>query len=375
MLTAVRGSHVPFYTPPSPGAHPHSARPPSSSPHLARPPSPARPPAPPPSPKTYRTPFRRLSKSGMPPSPSYSPPRGIRPPSPTVSFSSTRPRRTSFAGPPPPPPQLVVFGDSFSSVFILLRNKVQVYKYKGASARGLSNPSSSLQVGPDIVRRLEVLRPSSCLFMFGSVDLHINYLWQLKAKGPSALRPDEWVQNTASAYTAFLAKQVLPLARQASMKIYVAGATPPIVEDRYLEASTEKYLEKQGAGRLPPLSRACQPHDFATRTAMVLRFNSHIAAFCKRHPHLHFVDISRHIVSSSLPRRVKPQFVDPEDPTNIHLVWESTIRFWCSEISVLRDAAPVQPADINRLERSLTNWRLDKRDRLSHQGLVRPMQA
>ncbi|GAA5897433.1 hypothetical protein JCM6882_001885 [Rhodosporidiobolus microsporus] len=309
----------------------------------------------------------------MPSSPSYSPPRPIRPPSPSLSLS--RPRRSSFTGPPPSPPQLVVFGDSFSSVFTLAKQKVQVHRFKGASARGLDSPSSSLQVGPEIIRRLEATRPSSSLLMFGAVDLHINYLWQLKSKGAAALRPQEWVQNVASAYTGFLAKQALPLVRQTGTRVYVAAVTPPIVEDCYLESATEKYLSKEGVGPLPPLSHASQPHDFATRSMMVVRFNAQLESFCKRHPQLQFVSISRHLFSPGYPQRVEPRFKDPEDPTNIHLVWETTIGLWCREVPALSDAAPTLPHDVARLECAFQNWRLDKRERLSRSGFPRPVPA
>ncbi|GAA5947586.1 hypothetical protein JCM1841_002605, partial [Sporobolomyces salmonicolor] len=126
---------------------------------------------------------------------------------------------------------LEVHGDSFASVFTLLKSHARVNKYKGAAARGLNNPASSLRVGQELLRRVEVTRPRSLLLMFGHVDLHINYLWQLKARGHDALRPSEWVHRVVSDYSAYLSSKVVPLAQSWGMLVYIAGVTMPVVED------------------------------------------------------------------------------------------------------------------------------------------------
>ncbi|BGP12533.1 hypothetical protein JCM10213v2_000450 [Rhodosporidiobolus nylandii] len=361
MLTAYRSGLTPLYTPAPPRTPP--SRPASPSFSLPRrPPSPVRPPSPSASPPLYRPPFRRNSLSAQPGTPSYSPPRPARPPSPAPRLRSTSPSGARA----PSSAALHVYGDSFSSVFTLLGKKATVVKYKGASARGLSNPNSTLGVGPDLLARLEASRPPSALLMFGHVDLHVNYLWQLKAKGSSARSPSEWVRKVAEEYAAFLRNKISPLAQRTGTSIYVAGVTPPVVEDRYLEQASQKYLEKEGVGPLPPLSRASFPSDLTTRSMMVKRFNSLISAFCSRHSTLTFVDISPQIASSSDPRRVSSRFVDRLDPCNIHVVWETTIGFWCAALPPLRGAAP---QDYGRLESSLEAWRSEKRERMKHRPL------
>ncbi|GAA6006652.1 hypothetical protein JCM10207_005005 [Rhodosporidiobolus poonsookiae] len=309
-------------------------------------------------------PFRRKSLSGRPPPPSYLPPTSSRPPSP--AFSRSSPSRVRSAA----PPTLEVFGDSFASVFTLLGNKARVHKYKGASARGLNNPASTMQVGPDVLQQMSTSNAGAFLLLFGNVDLHINYLWQLKARGQAASSPSEWVQKVATDYAAFLAQRIVPLAQRKGVKVYVAGVTPPVVEDRYLEYSAQKYLSKESVGPLPPLSAASYPTDLTTRASMVKRFNLVLGNFCARYPCLQFVDISKHVVSPSNPRQVDRRFVDPEDPLNLHLVWESTVHFWCREIPLLSSSAPSRPEDLTSLQRSLDAWRLEKRERMRHNPLT-----
>lgn len=72
------------------------------------------------------------------------------------------------------------------------------------------------------------------------MDLHINYLWQLKARGPGALKPSDWVRSVVQQYTAFIADELLP---RFGGVVYVAGVTPPVVDDYYLEECSRKYTE------------------------------------------------------------------------------------------------------------------------------------
>lgn len=181
---------------------------------------------------------------------------------------------------------------------------------------------------------------------------------QLKARGSAAAEPDETVRKVLADYASFLAHKIVPLAERYGMTVYVAGVSPPVIEDRcasrtlvrfedfeltsslaVLESTANKYLEvrqdyissspgltallsqKQGISPLPPLSHAHHPHDFATRANMVKRYNTLLASFCARHDCLSYVDINRDLVDPTDPRRrVKRQFLDLEDPTNIQCV-------------------------------------------------------
>ncbi|GAA5835014.1 hypothetical protein JCM3766R1_002071 [Sporobolomyces carnicolor] len=116
------------------------------------------------------------------------------------------------------------------------------------------------------------------------------------------------------------------------------------------------------------------PHDLTTRHAMVKLYNQILSRFCASRGHtdcLSFVDINRHLVASSSllfvdrPKRVGRRFVDDQDPTNIHLVWERTIRIWCAEIPILRGFVPA----LDRLQQSgqfearIGTWQREKQER------------
>ncbi|GAA5980969.1 hypothetical protein JCM10908_003934 [Rhodotorula pacifica] len=326
-----------------------------------RPPSPASTPstASTPSPTLYRPPYARLSAS--PPSAKLPWAVTSRSPSPTLQRSR------------PPESLLEVHGDSFCGVFTLLGTKCTVKRYSGASARGLANPQSTRQVAPRLIDRLESARPRSVLLMFGGVDFAINFLWQLKARGAEAVGPDDWVKKVHADYTDFLSTRIVPLARTLGMRVYIAGVLPPVVEDPYLEAAADKYISKSTTTKLLPLTYASHPHDLATRTAMVRRYNSMLASYCSRHQDcLSFVDISRELIDPRDPLyRVAPEYRDPEDETNIHLLWETTLPSWMRALPPLAPYASQMssPPALSRLDQSLARFRDEKRERVSARRL------
>jgi len=174
-------------------------------------------------------------------------------------------------------PLLHVFGDSFVGPFTLYQPaEVRVTKYKGASAQGLGNPHSALQVGPDVAHRLREYitapgnRSKSALLMFGSVDLHINHLHHVTTKSIARHLPPEqrkqsmipfaehamtgleYAQKAFESYRRFLLNDIVrsetgDFVRDHAYnpnapRILVAAAAPPMVEDQYLEAIRLKYI-------------------------------------------------------------------------------------------------------------------------------------
>ncbi|KPV78249.1 uncharacterized protein RHOBADRAFT_40798 [Rhodotorula graminis WP1] len=345
--------------PASPPPSPVSQDPPSLAAAPPRPAPPVEPFSPPPSPVLYRPPH--LRQPPLPPThdPSSSTlPWRTRPPSPTTPRSTAR-------------PLLEAHGDSFVSVFGLLGFKVKVFKYSGASARGLNSSTSKLGVGPQLVARLEAERPPHVLLQFATVDLAINYLWQLKARGAAASSPDAWTDKVVADYTAFLASRIVPLASRERLKVYVVAACPPVVEDRYLEAMADKYLFKAADARtLLPLSSASHPHDLDTRSRMVRRFNAALDAFCAEHECLSFVDITEELVTSGAEEgqtpRVREEYVDRVDPTNVHLLWEPTLSLWVRAVAPLAHLAA--SLDAERLGRSAEEYEREKRERVERRG-------
>lgn len=205
--------------------------------------------------------------------------------------------------------------------------------------------------------------------MFGGVDFAVNYLWQLKARGTEAVGPDDWVKKVITDYATFLSARIVPLARKFGMRIYISGVLPPVIEDCYLEAVADKYISKNSTTvDLLLLVETAHPHDLATRTAMIRRYNSMLASYCRQFPDcLTFVDIGRDLVDMRDPlSRVAADFRDAQDVTNIHLLWETTLPFWMRALPPLAPFASQMasaPA-LSRLDESLTRFKCEKRERL-----------
>ncbi|GAA5838486.1 hypothetical protein JCM9279_003259 [Rhodotorula babjevae] len=256
------------------------------------------------------------------------------------------------------------FTSNFASVFGLLGFKVKVFKYSGASARGLGSSNSKLGVGAQLVARLEAERPPHVLLQFATVDLAINYLWQLKARGAAASSPHAWTDKVVHDYKAFLASRIVPLAERERMKVYIVAACPPVVEDCCTPRGDGRQ-KSPDARTLLPLTSASHPHDLATRSLMVRRFNAALGAFCAAHACLAFVDISGELVvdgEEGEPPRVKEEYLDRVDPTNVHLLWEPTLPLWVRAVPPLVHLAGA--LDAERLGRSAEEYGREKRERV-----------
>ncbi|KAK4683559.1 hypothetical protein P7C73_g6683, partial [Tremellales sp. Uapishka_1] len=206
-------------------------------------------------------------------------------------------------------PTLYVFGDSFVGPLKLLSEDcVKITSFKGASAKGLNNPHSIKQVSVDLLPAVNrILAPPPyayvssagrwALFVFGNVDLQINYLYQLQTKplssasfteeagapemeveaeieedgsqtilatatetssrGP-ALGPELFVKAIVKAYTSWLSREIIngPIGQRLSepptysarrrppSKVLIAAALPPLVDDEMLPRIVEKYVER-----------------------------------------------------------------------------------------------------------------------------------
>ncbi|GAA5923463.1 uncharacterized protein JCM15063_003656 [Sporobolomyces koalae] len=265
-------------------------------------------------------------------------------------------------------PVLEVFGDSFAGVFTLLGpSLVKVNRFSGASGRGLGNPESTLEVGSAIVEQITRRQPRSVLLQFGAVDMHLNYLWQVKSEGPSARGPDDFVQHVFNSFQRFMLNEMVPIAKRFGVTVFVAGVTPPVVDDKNLETSAAKYfLKRTSKTPLASLTRdSHQPHDFSTRSKMVSEYNQLLSDLCARHePLLRFVEINKYLGSRSRPGKVKSEFIDSQDPTNIHLIWETTIRFWCQELPILRPYLSTIESNSAQLARNLSLFAQEKRERV-----------
>ncbi|RXK42357.1 hypothetical protein M231_00347 [Tremella mesenterica] len=207
-----------------------------------------------------------------------------------MSTALSAPSRLDSPRAPPrkplPTPSLIIFGESFVGPFTLFRDRDRIIKkFKGASAKGLNNPKSTLKVADELLSSLFIhfssdllSEPRYALLIFGNVDLQINYLYNLETKPlttasfPEDLRPtlpDSIPESlpgqysapgpqlhcraVLDAYTTFIEREIVngPVgsiiksanAQGASgSKILICGALPPVVPDEIQPRIPDKYI-------------------------------------------------------------------------------------------------------------------------------------
>lgn len=69
--------------------------------------------------------------------------------------------------------------------------------------------------------------------LFGHVDIHIAYLYQVATYGNEALGPIEWCNRCFTAYGKYLDEELVQNMHKAGgiKKLFVAGVTWPVVRD------------------------------------------------------------------------------------------------------------------------------------------------
>lgn len=110
----------------------------------------------------------------------------------------------------------------------------QLTRYILSVLQGLGNPLSQLGVGSVIRDHLLAADHSSnILMLFGHVDIHIAYLYQLATRGEEALGPIEWSNKCLSAYENYLDEELVQNMHKVGgiKKLFVAGVTWPVVQD------------------------------------------------------------------------------------------------------------------------------------------------
>lgn len=210
----------------------------------------------------------------------------------------------------------------------------------------MNNPSSTLGIGNKLVENLDRLKPSNVLLVFGNVDLHINFIYQLQTKGDDARNPDAFQELVFNQYTSFIENSIFKRmirdnAEQNSgyiRRLLISSVIMPVVENEHLELSIAKYTEndrqvdQSTSNRLDSVSNILAKRkgcDLESRRLMINKFNESLEDWCGKNSNVHYIDINKYIIESDT---VKEQFRD-KDPTNIHILWEPTIKFWLDEIS------------------------------------------
>lgn len=209
-------------------------------------------------------------------------------------------------------------------------------------------------------RMLEDQRPEQLLLVFGNVDLHVHFLYQLITK-EEPLGVDDWARLVWDKYHAWLEADVVPRLGVELHDVFLAAAVLPTVSDDHLAASVTAYTGVQTVpSTLPAVSE---------RARLVQTYNSFVAGFCASHPRVHYIDLndalssppspSALFPSGPLPPAVRPTgrpvdpspapdvpvhhaFLVPHDRTNIHPSWERSLPLWLAALtSVRRDGQQV----------------------------------
>ncbi|RKP03688.1 hypothetical protein CXG81DRAFT_16789 [Caulochytrium protostelioides] len=233
--------------------------------------------------------------------------------------------------------RLSMHGDSFIGVFACLKeNAAHVQRYTGASAKGLNNPASKMGFGNSLVESIQKVQPQYVMLFFGNVDININYPFDICTKGLVALSGKNFVDKVYDEYTAFIERKILTRlkgfgtnsAEECLKTVYIAAALMPVIQDKDLPKAIEKYSIK---GDRPGLKmRTVQDvHLFnqEERRKMVIYFNKRLEEFCSRFKHVQYVDINPELTRDNNNSFIHPQFLS-QDLTNIHVLWEPTIKFW-----------------------------------------------
>jgi hypothetical protein len=191
---------------------------------------------------------------------------------------------------------------------------------------GLDNPDSTLEVAVKIkadIERSRIAEPWA--FVFGGVDLHLNYFYKLRAEYPKPIKPKDWIDKVYKSYTNFLNTQVLEAAQEKlPVRTYIAAVIHPIVEQNYLPECVSAYTAKFGE-LLEYDPDPLKEITMAIRMQMVKDFNTMLKEYCASHECFQFLDVNPSITFPD--GRVRPDFVD-ESQLNIHPLWEPALPFW-----------------------------------------------
>ena len=237
---------------------------------------------------------------------------------------------------PPPPAKLryAFFGDSFVRLFGLIEHPaLHVHGFRGASAKGLGRAGNeNAETISRYIRRNHATL-ERCIFVFGSVDVHLSYYYKKYALGQSID-----LEEIARGYVAFV--NALPTTARKT----IVGVYPSPLEDDVVVPSLIAY------GSLPEEQRApltgSNDIQLAVRQARVLAFNRSLANECAK-MNLDYVDMWDEILDEST-MMIRDQYRDVSDH-NIHIVWETTIMLWLEKWQWLKElTSPTFQAQLNR---------------------------
>lgn len=296
------------------------------------------------------------------------------------SISGT-PVSARFGSTPFCPVKLSAYGDSFVGTLTLLKKSaVRTIKFKGASAKGLNNPNSTLKAQSSLLNKLDRFMDENVLLVFGTVDLQLNYYWKI-ANG-STISPKEFAEEVVDNYLSFIKEHMLPrIAREDDdsertfknsngisvkpfiKKLFISCAFYPTIEDEHYLDGFWKYTRKQETTINQDIRLLIPLETFEPRWDMTEIFNKAVKEFCEKE-NCFFVDVNAHVLDSSR-KRIDIAYRDSSDPTNIHVLWERTLPYWIKELSSTGITLDDVDGNLDDLEKTQKAYLESKAERVS----------
>jgi hypothetical protein len=201
--------------------------------------------------------------------------------------------------------KILLFGDSFIGIFKLLKNKnIKIYKYKGASMRGLLKEQN--QNRKDIIKRSAQKQVKCCIFSFGQVDLHFTYYYKRFIKKEKMV-----FENIAKSYVEFINSL-----NECENKIII-GVYPSAVLDENVRGQLLHYEIIDENTNVDD-----KYFDFNFRFNLYTKFNEQLKRECKKY-NIEYIDVGKIVLGDD--NKVKSKYIDPISPYNVHLIWETLL--------------------------------------------------
>mmetsp|Transcript_23424 Transcript_23424/g.55185 ORF Transcript_23424/g.55185 Transcript_23424/m.55185 type:complete len:469 (+) Transcript_23424:338-1744(+) len=257
----------------------------------------------------------------------------------------------------------IFFGDSFVKLFGLLNDysdsvlktprKIQVHKYKAASAKGLCREGNKNRA--DIERVLHKLSKDAgggpqaplpypnlerLVFCFGSVDVHMSYYFKKYVREEPL--SDEDLREIARNFVDFVAGLEVPSTTQRPLTKIVVGIYPSPLSDEHVGASLQAYGSLETQDQVDTVD-AADDRFMDVRQARVQLFNDALRERCEHHNNktdadedthararLEYHDVQDEVLAPADEEgmvEVKEAYKDVSD-LNIHLVHETTLQLW-----------------------------------------------
>lgn len=226
-------------------------------------------------------------------------------------------------------PEILFFGDSFIGIFSLLnKTKFPVFKYKGATAKGLTKTNNENR--KDIINKIAYYKPKCVVFNFGSVDVFFSFYYKLFVE-KKIIHYKTFIDEFVYKYFDFV------VSLECDNKcIMLPGYNP--IRDNLVESSLINYGIIQEKITDPEMKFVFSREN---RNKLVDYFNKTIKKLAKksfdendennrkRNKNLFVIDTNKIVSKNGL---IKKEFRDISDG-NVHYRWEPLLPLYVKEIN------------------------------------------